>query len=91
MQTGRNHIRRRLRGFTFVELMVVITIIVLLITMAVPIYNNTIRRAKESVLQSNLSTLRDVIDHYTYDKQKAPQSLQDLVSDGYFKAFPTTR
>jgi len=88
MQTGRDRIRRRLRGFTFVELMVVITIIVLLITMAVPIYSNTIRRAKESVLLSNLSTLRDVIDRYSYDKQKAPQSLQDLVSDGYFKEVP---
>jgi len=88
MQTGRNHIRRRTCGFTFVELMVVITIIVLLISMAVPIYSNTIRRAKESVLMNNLTTLRDVIDRYTYDKQKAPQSLQDLVSDGYFKEVP---
>jgi len=77
-----------MRGFTFVELMVVITIIVLLISMAVPIYSNTIRRAKESVLMNNLTTLRDVIDRYTYDKQKAPQSLQDLVSDGYFKEVP---
>jgi len=68
--------------------MVVITIIVLLISMAVPIYSNTIRRAKESVLMNNLTTLRDVIDRYTYDKQKAPQSLQDLVSDGYFKEVP---
>ena len=77
-----------MRGFTFVELMVVITIIVLLITMAVPIYNNTIRRAKESVLLSNVTSIRNVIDAYTYDKQKAPQSLQDLVTDGYFKEVP---
>jgi general secretion pathway protein G len=68
--------------------MVVITIIVLLITMSVPIYNNTIRRAKESVLLSNLTALRDVIDRYTYDKQKAPQSLDELVTDGYFKEVP---
>jgi general secretion pathway protein G len=88
MQTGKNRTRRRLCGFTFVELMVVITIIVLLITMSVPIYNNTIRRAKESVLLSNLTALRDVIDRYTYDKQKAPQSLDELVTDGYFKEVP---
>lgn len=80
--------KSRLRGFTFVELMVVITIIVILISMAIPIYSNTIRRSKESVLKNNLFTLRTVIDNYTYDKQKAPQSLQDLVSGGYLRAVP---
>jgi general secretion pathway protein G len=77
-----------LRGFTFVELMVVLTIVVILITMAIPIYNRTIIRAKESVLKNNLFTLRTVIDNYTYDKQKAPQSLQDLVSEGYLREIP---
>ena len=80
--------KRRLRGFTFVELMVVITIIVILITMAIPIYQKSIARAKESVLANNLTTLRTVIDNYTYDKEKAPQSLQDLVTDGYLRAIP---
>ena len=80
--------RRYARGFTFVELMVVITIIVLLVTMAIPIYSRSILRAKESVLKNNLFTLRTVIDNYTYDKQKAPQSLQDLVSEGYLKEVP---
>jgi general secretion pathway protein G len=80
---------KRLRGFTFVELMVVITIIVILITMAIPIYNRSILRAKESVLHSNLFTLREVIDQYSYDKQKAPQSLQELVSEGYLRKIPT--
>jgi len=84
----RNGRLRSLRGFTFVELMVVITIVVILITMAIPIYNRTIIRAKESVLKNNLYTLRTVIDNYTYDKQKAPQSLQDLVSEGYLKELP---
>jgi general secretion pathway protein G len=79
---------RRLRGFTFVELMVVITIIVILISMAIPIYSRSISRAKESVLKNNLFTLRTVIDNYTYDKQKAPQSLQDLVTDGYLREIP---
>jgi general secretion pathway protein G len=68
--------------------MVVITIIVILITMAIPIYQKSITRAKESVLQNNLSTLRQVIDNYTYDKEKAPQSLQDLVTDGYLRTIP---
>jgi general secretion pathway protein G len=78
----------RLRGFTFVELMVVIAIIVILISMAIPIYSRSILRAKESVLKNNLFTLRTVIDNYTYDKQKAPQSLQDLVTDGYLREIP---
>jgi len=81
-------LRGRSAGFTFVELMVVITIIVILVTMAIPIYQKSITRAKESVLKNNLFTLRTCIDNYTYDKQKAPQSLQDLVSDGYLKDIP---
>jgi general secretion pathway protein G len=80
--------RTRLCGFTFVELMVVIAIIVILISMAIPIYSRSISRAKESVLKNNLFTLRTVIDNYTYDKQKAPQALQDLVSDGYLREIP---
>ena len=79
---------QRLRGFTFVELIVVITIVVILITMAIPIYNNTIKRSKETVLKQNLFTLRTVIDNYTFDKQKAPQSLQDLVTEGYLRTVP---
>ena len=79
---------RRL-GFTFVELMVVITIIVILISMAIPVYQKSIVRAKESVLKNNLFTLRTVIDNYTYDKQKAPQSLEDLVTEGYLRSIPT--
>jgi general secretion pathway protein G len=79
---------RRTLGFTFVELMVVITIIVILISMAIPIYNRSIIRAKESVLKNNLFTLRTCIDNYTYDKQKAPQSLQDLVTEGYLQKIP---
>ena len=79
---------KRRRGFTFVELMVVITIIVILISMAIPIYNRSIIRAKESVLANNLYTLRTVIDQYAYDKGKAPQSLQDLVNEGYLQKLP---
>lgn len=80
--------RRDRRGFTFVELMVVLTIIVIMITMAIPIYQRIIVSTKESTLKNNLQTLRTTIDHYYYDKEKAPQSLQDLVSEGYLRALP---
>ncbi len=76
------------RGFTFVELMVVITIIVILITMAIPQYQKAIVHTKETVLHNNLTTLRTVIDNYSYDKEKAPQSLEDLVSGGYLRVIP---
>jgi len=80
--------RRALRGFTFVELMIVMAIIAILLSVAIPIYNRSIIRAKESVLKNNLFTMRTVIDEYTYDKQKAPHTLQDLVSDGYLREVP---
>jgi general secretion pathway protein G len=88
MPSGKQGAMRRLRGFSFVELMVVLSIIVILISMAIPIYNRSIIRTKESVLKNNLFTLRTVIDNYTYDKQKAPQQLQDLVREGYLRDIP---
>jgi general secretion pathway protein G len=63
-------------------------IIAVLMSVAIPIYTRSILRAKESVLKNNLFTMRTVIDEYTYDKQKAPQTLQDLVSDGYLRQVP---
>jgi len=84
----RSGLWKRRQGFTFIELMVVLTIIVVLITMAIPVYQKSILRAKESVLKNNLFTLRTVIDNYTYDKQKAPQSLNDLVMEGYLRTVP---
>ena len=75
-------------GFTLIELMIVMAIIAVLMSVALPIYNRSIVRAKESVLKNNLFTLRTVIDEYTYDKQKAPQTLNDLVSDGYLRQIP---
>ncbi len=81
-------ISRRRFGFTLIELMIVMAVIAVLMSVASPIYTRTIIRAKESVLKNNLFTMRTVIDEYTYDKQKAPQSLQDLVSDGYLRQVP---
>ena len=79
---------RRRFGFTLIELMIVMAVIAVLMSVALPIYNRSIVRSKESVLKNNLFTLRTVIDEYTYDKQKAPQTLQDLVSDGYLRQVP---
>jgi len=85
---GRLSNNRRRFGFTLIELMIVMAIIAVLMSVAVPIYTRSITRSKESVLKNNLFTLRTVIDEYTYDKQKAPQTLQDLVSDGYLRQIP---
>jgi general secretion pathway protein G len=76
------------RGFTLVELMVVMAIVSVLLAIALPIYQKSIIRAKESVLRNNLFTLRTMIDEYTVDKQQAPQALQDLVSEGYLRQIP---
>ncbi len=78
----------RRRGFTIIELMIVMAVISILVAVAVPMYQKSVVRAKESVLRQNLFTLRTVIDEYTYDKAKAPQSLQDLVSEGYLRQIP---
>ena len=75
-------------GFTLIELMIVMAIISIIVAIAVPMYQKSIVRAKESVLKQNLFSLRTVIDEYTYDKAKAPQSLQDLVQEGYLRQVP---
>lgn len=75
-------------GFTLVEILIVMSIVGILVSMAIPIYTKSILRTKESVLRSNLFTLRTVIDEYTYDKQKAPQTLEDLVREGYLREVP---
>jgi general secretion pathway protein G len=86
-RTGRISPRSRL-GFTLIEMMIVMAIIVILIAVAVPFYQKAITRAKETVLHNNLMAMRNAIDEYSFDKQKAPQSLQDLVKDGYLHDVP---
>jgi general secretion pathway protein G len=86
-----HHIRsgKETRGFTLIELMIVMAITSILMAMAIPMYQKSVLRAKESVLRQNLFTLRTVIDEYTYDKAKAPQALGDLVSEGYLRQVPS--
>lgn len=83
-----NYSARRSRGFTLLELMIVISMILILISIAVPNFSASVKRAREAVLRQNLFTLRDLISQYTLDKQKAPQSLDDLIQAGYLKQLP---
>ena len=80
---------RRSRGFTLIELMIVVSILLILISIAVPQYRSSVKRARESVLRQDLFTMRSVISQYTLDKQKMPQSADDLVQAGYLKQIPT--
>ncbi|MGA9062262.1 MAG: type II secretion system protein [Terracidiphilus sp.] len=75
-------------GFTLIELMVVMAIIAILATLAVPYFAAALKHAREAVLREDLQTMRMAIDSYTMDKQKAPQSLDDLIQDGYLKTIP---
>jgi general secretion pathway protein G len=79
----------RQRGFTIIELMVVISIILILISVAAPIYSQSITRAREAVLRQNLYAMRVSIDQFSMDKERAPQSLEDLVQEGYLREIPT--
>ncbi|HTX42764.1 MAG TPA: type II secretion system protein [Acidobacteriaceae bacterium] len=80
--------RNREHGFTLVELMVVMLIIAVLAAVAIPKFVAAIRTAKEAALKEDLHVMRNAIDSYTMDKNKAPQSLDDLVQAGYLKAIP---
>jgi general secretion pathway protein G len=83
-----SRIRKQDAGFTLIELIVVMTIIAVLMLIAVPRFASAIKMAKEAVLKEDLHVMRAAIDSYTMDKQKAPQSLDDLITDGYLKAIP---
>src|SRR5882672_6816569 len=79
---------RQRRGFTLIEILIVVSIIGILVSIAVPIYQKAILRTRESVLRNNLFTMRMMLDEYSYDKQKAPQTLHDLVTEGYLRQVP---
>lgn len=76
-------------GFTLLELMVVVTIILVLASLAAMRYDKSIQRAKEAALHHDLSVMRDAIEQFTLDKDQAPQSLDELVSAGYLREIPT--
>src|ERR1700689_3685260 len=77
------------RGFTLIELMVVIAIIMILATIAAGNYQKSVIRAKETTLRTDLKVMRDAIQHYTEDKEAAPSSLDDLVSAHYIQQIPS--
>jgi general secretion pathway protein G len=76
------------RGFTLIEILVVLTLIVVLASMGMSSYTNSVRHAREAVLKEDLFRMRDAIDQFYADKTKYPQSLQDLVTDGYLREIP---
>jgi general secretion pathway protein G len=80
--------RRRCAGFTLIEVMVVMALIVTLASIGLTLYGNSVTRAKESVLKEDLFRMRDAIDQYYADKGKYPATLQDLVSDKYLRSIP---
>jgi general secretion pathway protein G len=80
---------KRSKGFTLIELIIVMAVIAILASIAIPRYLSSVKSAKEAVLKEDLHVIRDAIDSYTMDKGKAPQALDDLVQAGYLKAIPT--
>jgi len=84
----RRRVQRGSRGFTLIEVMVAISVMVILLGMAMPIYSASIRKAREDNFRHNLETLNQMIYQYTLDKQKAPKSLDELKSAGYVEKIP---
>jgi general secretion pathway protein G len=89
---GQHRFRRRILGasdgFTLIELMIVITIILILASMAAVRYDRSVLRSKEAALHQDLSVMRQAIEQYTLDKEQAPQSLDDLVTAEYLRQVP---
>lgn len=80
--------RRKSKGFSLLELMIAMFILVILLSVALPVYQNSVQQARETVLKENLWQMRRQIDQYASDKGRLPQSLEDLVKDGYLREIP---
>jgi general secretion pathway protein G len=78
-----------MKGFSLLELMIAMFILIILLTVAIPTYQRSVLQARETVLEENLWQMRRSIDQYATDKGKLPQSLQDLVEGGYLREIPT--
>ena len=94
IRNGRSSLRKRRigtfeAGFTLIELMIVIMIIMILVGIAALQYQRSVQRAREATLKQDLQAMRQSIDNYTLDKQAAPQSLEDLAQAGYLRKVPT--
>lgn len=90
MRVFRGYSRRAdQRGFTMVELLIVISMIVILASMGLAQYRNSVIRAQEATLKEDLFRMRDAIDQYYADRNKYPSALDDLVSEGYLRTIPT--
>jgi general secretion pathway protein G len=85
---ARAKLRRFWLGFTLLELMIVISIMMILMAVAVPLYSHHVTQAREAVLRQNLDTLRRVLEQYRLDKGQSPQALDDLVTAGYLPKLP---
>ena len=79
---------RSTRGFTMIELLIVLTLVVILASMGMVQYRNSVQSAKEAVLKENLFRMRDAMDQFYADKQKWPSDLSELVSEGYIREIP---
>jgi general secretion pathway protein G len=80
--------RSSARGFTLIEVLIVVTLVVILASIGMSTYTNSVHRAREAVLKEDLFRLRDAIDQFYADKNQYPQSLQDLVTEGYLREIP---
>ena len=87
-QFSRSRIRQLSRGFTMIELLVVLALIVILASMGMAQYRSSVVHAKESVLKDDLFKMRDAIDQYYADKNQWPNALDALVSEGYLRKLP---
>lgn len=81
-------VSRTRNGFTLIEVLIVVTLVIILASVGLATYTNSIRRSREAVLKEDLFRMRDAIDQYYADKNKYPSTLQDLVGDGYLREIP---